>query len=296
MKMPCLARHASGTGLIGLVALAVCACSDPGVREAGNGTGAGAASGSGASGGRGPKTGGAGGTGVGMLPPVGTGSGGGGGAATGGEDCGIVQAVVRDFRTDHPDFENDALNKGLVKGIVNSDLGPDRKPVYAAAGPTAVTSGPEGFAQWYRDVPGTNIRFEIPLELTEERPGAFVYDNQKFFPLDGMGFSPADDRLNHNFGFTTEIHTTFLYRGNENFTFIGDDDVFAFVNGKLAIDLGGVHGARRETIDFAARAVELGLEVGKTYPLDVFHAERHTGASTFRIETSIACLKSEIIP
>ena len=34
-------------------------------------------------------------------------------------------------------------------------------------------------------------------------------------------------------------------------------------------------------------AEPLGLEIGSSYPLDIFHAERHTTMSTFRIETSI---------
>jgi fibro-slime domain-containing protein len=61
------------------------------------------------------------------------------------------------------------------------------------------------------------------------------------------------------------------------------------VNGKLAIDLGGLHRPKSATIDFDARAAELGLSVGKTYAMDIFHAERHTVESNFRIETSIEC-------
>ncbi len=37
-------------------------------------------------------------------------------------------------------------------------------------------------------------------------------------------------------------------------------------------------------------ASQLGITVGNTYPLDVFHAERHTTESNFRIETTIGCL------
>ena len=36
-------------------------------------------------------------------------------------------------------------------------------------------------------------------------------------------------------------------------------------------------------------AASLGLEVGSTYPMDIFHAERHTDQSNFRIDTTIGC-------
>ncbi|GMU63116.1 MAG: hypothetical protein AMXMBFR34_48790 [Myxococcaceae bacterium] len=65
--------------------------------------------------------------------------------------------------------------------------------------------------------------------------------------------------------------------------------MWVFVNRKLALDLGGVHGAESGTVDFDALAPSLGLTVGQTYPFDVFHAERHTTESNFRIETSIEC-------
>lgn len=201
------------------------------------------------------------------------------------QTCGALTVSLRDFRADHPDFEH---GKGAETGLVASDLGADGKPMFAHTGASVTVTGPASFEQWYRDVSGVNLRVEQSLPLTELAPGTFVFDDQTFFPLDGMGW-PNTEIYGHNFLFTSEIHTTFRYRGGERFMFDGDDDLFVFVNRKLALDLGGVHAAESGTIDFDASAAALGLQVGQIYPLDVFHAERHTDQSHFRMETTIDC-------
>jgi fibro-slime domain-containing protein len=225
------------------------------------------------------------------------GDGDGDGAGDAGQECAtVLHATIRDFKFDHPDFQNDAFQSDVgLKNIVLTDLGTDKKPVYASAAATTQTTGPTEYAQWYHDTDGVNIPIEVDIALTDDGTGRFVYDNQFFFPIDGMGFGnegmdnsvPSQLR---NFAFTTEIHTEFEFKGNEVFTFKGDDDLWLFINGKLAIDLGGLHPALNETVDLAAKAAELGIEPGHRYSMDIFHAERHTDASTFRIETTIDCL------
>lgn len=204
--------------------------------------------------------------------------------------CTQLNATLRDFRSDHPDFENATSTDD--RGLVEPQLGADNKPVYAHAGATQTVTGPTSFDQWFRDVAGVNMRFDLVLPLVEGPPGTFTFDDQSFFPLDGMGW-PNQEVYGHNFLFTTEIHTLFEYRGGEKFQFNGDDDVFVFVNDRLAVDLGGVHVAQDAVIDFDARAAELGLQVGNTYPLVVFHAERHTDQSHFKMVTSIECFLIE---
>lgn len=198
--------------------------------------------------------------------------------------CGTLNVILRDFQTAHPDFEE---MTGVDRGLVRADLGMDGKPVYAPAGATATVSGAASFDQWYRDVAGVNMTFTQPLPLVESPTGTFTFDDQDFFPLDGMGF--GNEGNPHNFHFTSEIHGTFKYRGGEIFQFTGDDDVFVFINNKLALDLGGVHGPESLTVNFDASAAALGIAIGSVYKLDVFHAERHLTQSTFRMVTTIDC-------
>lgn len=280
----CMSR--SSFVLTGIAALALGACGAEGGGPAG-GSGAGASSGGYLRGGASGAGGAGGGSGVNannafpeLKPGV---SGNGNGEAT---MCGTLIAVLRDFKDDHPDFEKYLGDK---RGMVEAALDGDKLPVYAFAMPTLITSK-ESFAQWYRDVPDVNQKVAIEIALVQEKPGVFAYESNSFFPLDGKGF--GNQGREHNFHFTTEIRASFTYKGGEVFTFKGDDDVFAFVNGKLALDIGGVHKVESETIDFDAKAKDLGIEKGKTYRLDVFHAERHTTQSNFRIETSIECLQT----
>ncbi|MCA9689617.1 MAG: fibro-slime domain-containing protein [Myxococcales bacterium] len=213
-------------------------------------------------------------------------------STTGPDSCGepILHATIRDFSQSHPDFETYTGDTAYT-GIVQSQLGGDKKPVYAHPGPTAQTTGPAEYAQWYNDVQGVNQPFQIDIPLTESMPGVYTYQNSAFFPIDGQGF--GNEGNSNNFHFTTEIHTVFQYKGGEVFTFTGDDDLWTFINGTLAIDLGGLHPQLTGSIDLDASAAQLGIEVGKIYTMDIFHAERHTDQSNFRIDTTIACFIPE---
>ncbi len=206
-----------------------------------------------------------------------------------------LRVIVRDFTETHPDFESFSGNAPF-KGLVKEDLGPDTKPVYAPNGATSVSSGQAGFDQWYRDTANVNVQIPIDIEFTETTPGVFVYDNSSFFPIDGMGLGNGPDNAPHNYLFTTEAHTVFTYKGGEFFTFRGDDDLWVFINGKLAVDLGGLHPVATGSVSLDAEAPRLNIEKGKTYPMDIFHAERHTNESNYRIETTIDLSCIENIP
>jgi fibro-slime domain-containing protein len=208
-------------------------------------------------------------------------------------DCNVLKVTIRDFSIHDPSNSFDNADANVVvddRGMVAKALGPDQKPVWAKDGPTVtVPGGKDAFDQWYRDVPGVNYTFrDFGIQLEPTAKGTYAFESEEFFPLDVL---PADNQgwgfeeKWHNFVFTTEIHTEFVYKQGQQFTFRGDDDVFVFVNGTLAIDLGGIHMPQEGTIDLDT----LGLTEGAVYPLDVFQAERYGVGSNFRIETSIDC-------
>jgi len=78
-----------------------------------------------------------------------------------------------------------------------------------------------------------------------------------------------------------------VYQGGEVFTFKGDDDLWVFINGKLALDLGGLQSSVEQSVNLDAIAAEFGLAKNGKYNHEFFHAERHTNQSNFRIDTNI---------
>jgi fibro-slime domain-containing protein len=229
-----------------------------------------------------------------------------------GEDgCNILVGVTRDFKGldepgGHPDFED--YNGGVTPGLVEVPLGADDKPTFAGRCDEADGGAgcPNGqmltnqmyFDQWYRYTADVNKPYLIYFQFAQNG-NISTFESSSFFPLDGTGWGNSgtdhDDNM-RNFHFTTELHTQFRYAGGEVFTFTGDDDLWVFVNGTRAIDLGGVHGAETATLDVDQAAATLGITTGNVYSLDLFHAERHTHASNFRVDTDLAFVDCGTVP
>jgi fibro-slime domain-containing protein len=221
-----------------------------------------------------------------------------GGVSSGGGTCGTtLVGVVRDFKESHPDFGKYCC--GDTRGVLTPTLGADLKPIYASTGPafangggTQLMTGPNEFNQWYRNVNGVNLPYLVYLSFVPSG-NVFTFRSDAFFPLDGKGW--GNENANHDFSFTTELHTQFKYKGGETFQFTGDDDLWVYINNRLAIDLGGVHAAETQTINLDQKAADLQITPGNAYSLDLFQAERHQSASDFRVDTNLEFVNCGVI-
>lgn len=186
-----------------------------------------------------------------------------------------------------------ALGQNICYALFDQSRGDVAGAVEATASTGGITSS-ETFASWFNDALGVNMSKPLDLVLKRQSNGSYVFDSQTdpyykslggFFPIEHQLYGNPGLSPDRNFHFTFELHTEFTYHADQNqvFTFRGDDDVWVFINDKLVIDLGGVHGAIEQVVELN----RLGLTDGETYTLDFFFAERHTTQSNFKITTNL---------
>ncbi|KAM9962402.1 hypothetical protein ACTFIR_005310 [Dictyostelium discoideum] len=106
-------------------------------------------------------------------------------------------------------------------------------------------------------LPGENSPYSFELVSTyDKNRNTYVYNNEEFFPR------------------------------SEYFNFQTDHEAWAFINNKLVIDLGGIHGP----ISARINTKNLGLTIGRRYNLDLFFCNRQTVGSKLKIEINLTYL------
>lgn len=130
-------------------------------------------------------------------------------------------------------------------------------------------------------------------------------DESGFYPLEDLGYEQpglltATSKVNNgakNGSFTLRGESQFVYNKDSNlyFTFTGDDDVYMYINGTLALDLGGAHGRNSKTVNLNdLDATKYGLKEGQVATFTFFYMERCSDASTFGIKTNMELVQRAI--
>lgn len=130
-------------------------------------------------------------------------------------------------------------------------------------------------------------------------------DESGFYPLENLGYEQpglltATSKVNNgakNGGFTLRGESQFVYNKASKlyFTFTGDDDVYMYINGTLALDLGGAHGRNSKTVNLNdLDATKYGLKEGQVATFTFFYMERCSDASTFGIKTNMELVQRAI--
>ncbi len=122
-------------------------------------------------------------------------------------------------------------------------------------------------------------------------------DDRTCHAYQGLGF--GNSWANHNFSFTTELRYWFQYQGTEQLKFTGDDDVWVFINGTMAIEMPGTHNRAVGTAILDASngtaqvgygeppssyaTVDLKMTIGSVYEVVVLQAERWCCGSNYML-------------
>lgn len=130
---------------------------------------------------------------------------------------------------------------------------------------------------------------------------------KQFYPIDGLGYDAilgdttdkandsGSNRPEHpNGNYALRGEAQFIYRDDLYFEFSGDDDVYMYINGVLALDLGGAHGICTKRVNLKDVAKQCHLTEGEVATFTFFYMERNSDASNFKIETNMELVKRGI--
>ncbi len=159
------------------------------------------------------------------------------------------------------------LGKSTIAGQISKKLG--------------VTWGGDGWA-WSCDYMGAPDGWPRYAEGTESKATA---SSSTYRWTSGKSDSDVLTTAGRNQHFCFESHANFRFKHGLKFSFRGDDDIWVFIDRKLAVDLGGTHLAAPGYVDLDKFMPD--AEVGTSYEIDIYFCDRRTTMSNVHIKTNM---------
>lgn len=193
--------------------------------------------------------------------------------------------------------------------VTGTDKAEHQVPIYGMAVDAyksiVLTDDGSGTYSFEAGYSGTKKDVQYDWESGTIYNGTNEGDESGFYPLEDLGYEQPGllkntsftDGKHRNGSFTLRGESQFVYKEDSNlyFTFTGDDDVYMYINGVLALDLGGAHGRNSKTVNLNdLDATKYGLKEGQVATFTFFYMERCSDASTFGIKTNMELVQRDI--
>ena len=212
----------------------------------------------------------------------------------------VSLAEARQFEWSKCEYYNKGLEAGLVEPTLNADFLP-----IAKGGNLLSNRGMkgDGFDRWFNTVDGKSKNYASTIDLRYDGTTAsFSYENDEFYPLNDV-IVPDEivnsDGNNHLFTFNLGVPFEVMGEGKEAFAIAADDDTWVFLDDKIVLDMGGIHGVINGRFkvqengeiytalgDEALAYSGVKLAKGERSIVRIFHADRDSSESAIRMSFS----------
>lgn len=198
---------------------------------------------------------------------------------------------------------SDAVVKGILKGLDKDGKVEFNYPEPGFFEDSNATYTVNGKTRYLRKVyKDLKLGFEqsgdtYTLKTVKDTNGnVLTTEGSDFYPLDNSRkLSYESSETEHNYFFGMRYDVPFKigdYVGPMNYEFTGDDDLWVLLDGKLVLDLGGIHKAADGTVDIweklGKKADQLTPEEKeKEHTLTVLYMERGAGESNCKMKFTL---------